>query len=701
MQELNNEEKQYIIKKISNDLEYNKNMILKDNKIISHKAVSFYNKNMINYTFKDSYLLIPNKLSDFNEMFKLGSINKEIIPYKLYTNENVNKRYININHVLENFIKDEDREHFINNIKKWNCLNKYDNDEYDILKYSYEYCLIDCIVLKKGLEIFNDWFINDYNENINFINIHNYLTLPSIAYEILIKFGCFDGVKLLSGVPSLFIQKCVIGGRTMTMNNNKIKCEYNKENKKYIEEHIINNKINSKVGIENYKYEKITKNNIISEKYIKQHDEKKYIVDFDAVSLYPSSMYSLPGFVIGCPKILSSNELNMNFLNSITYFYIEIQITKVNKNLKFPLQPYIYDGEQSKQYINDLENKKFIVDKITLEELINYQNIEFNIIRGYYFNEGFNDKIKNCIEYLFNKRLELKNNKNPAEVLYKLIMNSAYGKTILKPIMKQTKLFNNINDRDTYINNNFEYVDRIIELSNDSNKSIVVTHKHINDHFNAPQVGTMILSNSKKIMNRVFNISENNDINIFYQDTDSLHIYNDDLDKLINIYEKSYGLLVGKKMLNFHSDFKLDGAKKDIKASKSIFLGKKCYIDRLIGYDDNNNKIKGYHMRMKGVSEAAILDLVNKFNSNKEEYIIRRKYYSLKYKDLIKLKDNNYKLKPYDIYKILYNNESLKFDLLASGNKVSFDIQLNGNVHNRKEFIREIKFINGEMINLD
>ena len=38
----------------------------------------------------------------------------------------------------------------------------------------------------------------------------------------------------------------------MTMNNNKIKCEYNKENKKYIEEHIINNKINSKVGIEKY-----------------------------------------------------------------------------------------------------------------------------------------------------------------------------------------------------------------------------------------------------------------------------------------------------------------------------------------------------------------------------------------------------------------------------------------------------------------
>ena len=477
--------------------------------------------------------------------------------------------------------------------------------------------------------------------------------------------------------------------------------EYNKDKKSFIEEHIINNKINSKVGIENFNYKKNKINNIMIEKYTKEYNEKKYIVDFDAVSLYPSSMFSLDGFPIGCPKILSSNELNINFLNSITYYYIEIQITKVNKNLKFPLQPFIFEKEQSKQYINDLNNKKFIVDKITLEELINYQNIEFNIIRGYYFNEGFNVKIKNCIDYLFNKRLELKNQKNPAEVLYKLLMNSAYGKTILKPIMKQTKLFNNIEERDTYVYNNFEYVDRIIELSNDSKKSIVITNKHINDHFNAPQIGTIILSNSKRIMNRVFNISENNNINIFYQDTDSLHIYKDDLDKLIEIYEQNYGLLVGKKMLNFHSDFKLDGATIDIKASKSIFLGKKCYIDELIGFDNNNNKIRGYHMRMKGVSEAAILDLVDKFNSNKEDYILMRKYYSLKYIDLIKLKDNNYIMTPFDIYKILYNNENLNFDLLASGKKVSFDVKLNGEVHNRKEFIREIKFINGEIINSD
>jgi hypothetical protein len=213
-------------------------------------------------------------------------------------------------------------------------------------------------------------------------------------------------------------------------------------------------------------------------------------------------------------------------------------------------------------------------------------------------------------------RKKLKEKDNPAEMIYKLIMNSSYGKTILKPINKTTKLINDKDTLDNYINNNFEFIDKIIKI-NDKDKYIVSTHKHINDHFNAPHVGTMILSNSKRIMNKVFDIAENNDINIFYQDTDSLHIYEDDLEKLIKIYEKNGDKLVGVDMLNFHSDFKLKGAKYDIKSEKSIFLGKKCYINYLSGYNEKREKIYGYHMRMKGVSTMSIYDLCNKMNNKK------------------------------------------------------------------------------------
>lgn len=683
----------YDIRFIYNVL-YNRNMILKDNKIISHIGTSFYNKVNYSYNFKDSYLLISSPLKKFNEMFKLGNVIKEIMPYTLYTTQNIDKIYLNINYVLENFIKDDEKEHFLNNIKRWDCYNLHNNEEYNIIKYSLEYCKIDCDVLQGGMDTFNSWFKKSESDNINFINIHNFLTLPSLAYEILINWGCFDNVKLLSGVPSNFISKCIIGGRTMTMNNNKIKCSM--ENDKYVEEHIINEKINQIVGIEKYKKSNIIKNNIKNKCYTKTYNNQKKILDLDCISLYPSSMYDLKGFLKGSPKILQDNNLNMNFLNSVDGYFIEILIKKVNIKLNFPLQ-CVSDDKKTKQFINDLENKKIIIDKIGLEELIKYQNIEFDIIRGYYFNEGYNNKIKECIEFLFNMRVKLKKDKNPAEVIYKLIMNSSYGKTILKPINKDTILLNSKKKLDNYISNNFEFIDKIIKIS-DNGKYIVSINKHINDHFNCPQVGVSILSNSKKIMNKVFNIASKNNINIFYQDTDSLHIYEDDLNNLIKKYEQNGDILVGKNMLNFHSDFQLKGAEKNIHSLKSIFLGKKCYINYLYGENDDDKKIYGYHMRMKGVSNEAILDLCKKMNNiNNKNYKIRMDL-GLKYEEFYYFLDENYKINPFDLYHILYNNEELEFDLLASGNKVRFEMKLGNSTSNKLEFSRKIKFVNCFMV---
>ena len=43
------------------------------------------------------------------------------------------------------------------------------------------------------------------------------------------------------------------------------------------------------------------------------------------------------------------------------------------------------------------------VDKTQLEDLIKFHNIEFQILKGYYFDEGFNTNIKESIQtYLTN-----------------------------------------------------------------------------------------------------------------------------------------------------------------------------------------------------------------------------------------------------------------------------------------------------------
>jgi hypothetical protein len=79
----------------------------------------------------------------------------------------------------------------------------------------------------------------------------------------------------------------------------------------------------------------------------------------------------------------------------------------------------------------------------------------------------------------------------------------------------------------------------------------------------------------------------------------------EDVPKLEALYGTEYKKqLAGSELGNFHVDFNLNGKKKNIYAKRSIFLGRKCYIDHLV---NSETKEEGYHLRMKGVSNAAIL----------------------------------------------------------------------------------------------
>ena len=117
-------------------------------------------------------------------------------------------------------------------------------------------------------------------------------------------------------------------------------------------------------------------------------------------------------------------------------------------------------------------------------------------------------------------------------------------------------------------------------LQNKDNKSFL-------HHFSSPPVGCNILSMSKRIMNEVMCLAEDNGISIFYQDTDSMHIPHNDISRLSNLFEMKYNRkLIGKNMGQFHTDFSLNDKNgkpcKDITAVACVFNGKKCYIDELI-----------------------------------------------------------------------------------------------------------------------
>ena len=88
------------------DYLYANNPCLKGNRLMTGSA-NIYTKNgqKINLKFQDTLNFLVCPLSKFPSMFNLESI-KEVIPYQLYTEENVKQRYLDINYCLE-ILKDE------------------------------------------------------------------------------------------------------------------------------------------------------------------------------------------------------------------------------------------------------------------------------------------------------------------------------------------------------------------------------------------------------------------------------------------------------------------------------------------------------------------------------------------------------------------------------------------------------------------
>jgi len=566
--------------------------------------ISFSGKfNGWNIQIKDSYKLIPMKLSSFPKSFGLP-FHKEYMPYHIYTRDNVRERYINYDYIKGKIDNEDNKKIFDENIIKWSCIKE---GKIDIIEYSKRYCRIDVELLKNGYDIFRKNCITHFN-----IDINDILTIPSLADKYFINNDCYKGVYELAGQPRAFIEKCVVGGRTMVRSN-----------------------------------QKISKYNVV-------------INDFDAVSLYPSAMNRIDGFLKGLPKIITNFDYDT--IKGYDGYFLEIEITKVGIKRKFPLMSVV-DDNGIKNFTNDVEGVRIFVDKISLEDMIKFQNIQFKVIKGYYFDEGFNTKIKDIIRYIFDKRKQLKKEGNSSELIYKLIMNSGYGKTIQKPHIKEIKLFDDKEKFEVFVSRNYNKIVSWISYDNDTKFKAEVSSP-MNTHFNRVHIGVPILSMSKRIMNEVICIAEDNNLEIYYQDTDSIHIEDKDIKILSSLFKTKYNKeLIGNDLGQFHSDFSLKGATRDITATDSIFLGKKSYIDCLEGYDDDGNKFNGYHIRMKGISNDSIMHYCK-----------------------------NNEITPFELYKKLYDGEVINFDLTCGGTKVNFKFNKDYTIEDLQSFNRSVSF---------
>ena len=499
------------------------------------------------------------------------------------------------------------------------------------------------------------------------MDVDDYLTAPAIANAYFKEHIYTQAIDMYeySGITREYIQQCVYGGRCMTRDNEKW--------------------------------------------YV-----TKVLNDFDAVSLYPSAMKRL--YVVnGTPKVMTKDMLNVEYLlnhtaaeqeqvsesKPISAYCVHIKITKVGIHRHFPLIVKKDPITNTNKNVN--ECCEMHVDNIMLEDLIKYQGIECEIINGLFWTGIKDFTMQDVIQKLHELRCEYKVTKNPMQEIIKLIMNSAYGKTIQKPIKSSTVYkkvqtlkryyrqynkngvetskskarFDEHKDKILLDENGKQYIQlqatpaqSFIEKNHakikeaiDINTNLVgiTVNKQIDDFYTPTLMGVQILSMSKRIMNEVMCTAEDNDIFITYTDTDSMHIENDKISLLAQKFKEKFGReLIGKNLGQFHSDFEplVKGGENPV-SIESYFLGKKAYIDKLT---DNAGRI-GYHIRMKGVTGACIeLEADRKFDGN-----------------------------IMNLYKHLADNHNLTFNLTDV--KAKFKNNKNKTVSNLTEFKRTIKFL--------
>lgn len=635
------DKKEEIIKVYFHNLKYDYNLLEKSLPIsdICKKDGQIYS---VNLSFKghkiqliDSFKLLPFGLSQFNENLGLPEKynKKEAIDYEYYTVENVNKlcypkKYREGLSKDNKLIFDEVSKPFI----KGGMFNPCAYYKY-YLKY-------DCLTLKVGMEKMNKIILEITN---NKISVFDKLTISSLTNEFMVINGAFDGIEKTDGNVRDYIAKAVYGGRVH-----------------------------------------------VNEKYEKKVINKK-IADYDGVSLYPSAINRLcekDGLAKGYAMRFYEEELNR--WKDVNYCILTVRVKNIRKFQQMPM--FALKGDGSTKYVNKINKPvDIIIDKYTLEDYIKFHDIEYEILDGIYYNNGFNKKMGCLIKDLFNKRLKYKaeGNTGMSNVL-KLMMNSSYGKTIMKKSTTKTRIIRGkytfIKNKETgiyekkesktfdnYICNNYETINSFRHI-NDTKCEI--TENSVDDSNNLSQVGCAILSMSKRIMNEVFDVCNEKNYPIYYTDTDSLHMDYEDVAKFEKNFQEKYNRnITGKNLGQFHIDFDMkdkdgndrQGKGQEIYSTKAIFLGKKAYMDKLESKDKDGNIITDYHIRMKGCSKEGLEHLAKQYKNGYEE-----------------------------LYERLSNGEEIKcllnpFNEEENSKKVLFDFT-NGGIRTRDSFYRTLQF---------
>ena len=453
-----------------------------------------------------------------------------------------------------------------------------------------DYLRYDVLILAAGLETFRREMLHITQGELD--PLHS-LTLPSFANRYMGHNGAFDGMYELSGSLRAYQGQAVAGGRV----------------------------------------------------FVSPSAEGRYLQGkfayLDAVGLYPSAIAfvceEMGGFPTGPCSVLRSDQLSYDFLRAnATEFTVTICISKIGKRQRDI--PFIkLNTKAGMDYVNELpEGKPFrtTVDRVTLEDYIEFHRIEFTVEQGIYWQGPRNTAFGAIQRQIHAERTVAKKAGEVARGnLYKLIGNSAYGKLLQKtsPTDKlMIKCFRQEGAGSTRVESNwrlalYNYLHLMKSFRFVGEHQIEVTRFKQDDSYTLCHIGSQVLAASKRLMNRVFNLASDMKLNLYYTDTDSFVCDHGAVPALAGAFAARYGFpLLGTEMMRFHSDFtfKLPNGKaldpERVYSTDFWPMGKKLYCHALEGETEEGEVVNSIQFKCKGCTHEGLIYKAREYGKGDE-----------------------------------------------------------------------------------
>jgi len=560
------------------------------------------------FQVRDSAKLIPLPIKQFASNFNLSASlqKKDFSVYTYFAPENARddftctpRQYVS-SRVFDGdrAIDDQERRHYTDNLLLYlrtlqgtpimcsgACCQEGKFHPWLLYK---EYLRFDVLILAAGLLTFRREM---HHITDNQLDALQSLTLPSFANRYMGHNGAFDDMYELSGELRAYQGQAVAGGRVFV--SHKAEGRYLQGKFSYL----------------------------------------------DAVGLYPSAIVyqceQLGGFPTGPCQILEADQLTYAFLCAETTEYtVTVEITAIRKKQRDI--PFIkINRKDSMDYINDLpDGKPFktTVDRVTLEDWIEFHKIEFTVLQGMYWTGQRNTAFGSIQRKIHSERAIAKKAGEVARSnLYKLIGNSAYGKLLQKTSATDKLMIPCTAEREgARVETNYR-----LTLYNNMHllkcfrfvgeHQIEATRFKMDDSFTLAHIGSQVLAASKRLMNRVFDMASDMGLNLYYTDTDSFVCDHAAVPSLATAFAVRYGFpLLGTDMMTFHSDFtfKLPNGKaldpERVYSTDFWPMGKKLYCHRLEGETEEGEMVHSIQFKAKGVTHEGLVYKAREYGEGDE-----------------------------------------------------------------------------------